>query len=66
MGFFRMIFYGILAYAGYKMVKGMVAFKSSDQNEVQGKRKDKPLDLKQTDIQDARFKDIDEKKDTKA
>jgi hypothetical protein len=44
------------------MLKGLATRPSQKQDEVMGKRNSKPLDLSKTDVQDARFEEIDEKK----
>jgi len=58
----RLLLWIMVFYVGYKMLKGMASSPSKKNEEVMGKKKSKPLDLSKTDVQDARFEDIDEKK----
>jgi hypothetical protein len=59
----RLFLWILVFYLGYRMLKGMASGPSRKNEEVLGKKKSKPLDLSRTDVQDARFEDIDEKKD---
>ncbi|GBD94882.1 hypothetical protein BMS3Abin05_02498 [bacterium BMS3Abin05] len=63
MTFFRLLFWGIILYLGYKLVKDIFKPKQKD-TEVHGKAKTKPLDIDESQIEDAEFKEIkkDEKK----
>jgi hypothetical protein len=60
----KMLLYGILFYLAYKVFRNLGA-PSRKKEEVQGEAENKPLDLGDADIQDARFKDIDEKNDSR-
>jgi hypothetical protein len=57
----RLIFWILLIYFGIKSLQGMTR-RPEKKNEVRGRRKNEPLDLSRSDVQDARFEDIDEKK----
>jgi hypothetical protein len=61
----RLIWILLLAYLAYKLLQILArkSTESSGRQEVRGKSKSSPLDLDGADIQDARFKDIDERKD---
>ena len=56
---FRFIFVALVAYLGYRFIKNIIPKDSSKQN-VKGKQKSQPLDLRKSDVEDAKFKDIDE------
>jgi hypothetical protein len=58
-----MLFYGLLFYLAYKAFKKLGS-PARKKEEVRGETEKTPLDLKNADIQDARFKDIDEKNDS--
>jgi hypothetical protein len=62
---FRWILWILLFYLGYKILKGLTASPPKKKDEVMGKKKTKPLDLSKSDVQDARFEDIDDKKNEK-
>lgn len=58
----RLIFWILLIYFGIKTVQGMTRRSEKEEEQVKGRPKSKPLDLSRSDVQDARFEDIDEKK----
>jgi hypothetical protein len=61
----RLIFWMLLIWFGIKTVRSMTrpaVRREGDQ--VRGRPKNEPLDLSRSDVQDARFEDIDEKKET--
>jgi hypothetical protein len=58
----RLIFWILLIYFGIKTVQGMTRRTEKEGEQVKGRPKNKPLDLSRSDVQDARFEDIDEKK----
>ena len=57
--FFRLIITSLLIYLGYRLFKG---FRTSgpDKNTVRGKPRNEPLDLQNSDVEDAQFEDIDD------
>lgn len=61
MGLIKLIFYSIIIYLCYQFFKGLFGKKES-KTEVGGKRKSKPLDLKDTDVEDAHFEEIEDDK----
>jgi len=58
----RFLLWILVFFLGYRMLKGLVSASPRKNEEVQGNKKSKPLDLSGTDVQNARFEDIDEKK----
>ena len=56
--FIRLILWLILIYLGYKVVKNWLGQPSSKKQEVKGKPKNKPLDLKDADVEDANFREL--------
>ncbi|MFH1941524.1 MAG: hypothetical protein ABIL68_05415 [bacterium] len=58
--FFRFLLTCTVAYFGYRFVKGLWD-KGSQKEEVKGKQRSKPLDLRKEDVDDARFEDIENK-----
>jgi len=59
MGFFRLLLYGIIFYLAYHFFIGLFGKKES-KTEVGGKKKSKPLDLKDVDVEDAHYREIDD------
>jgi len=55
----------LVIYLGYKMIKALALSPAKKKDEVMGKKNTKPLDLSRTEVQDAKFEDIDEKTDGK-
>jgi hypothetical protein len=56
----RILLTGLVIYLSYHLFKG--AFKKNEQSEqVRGKQKSSPLNLKDNDVEDAHFEDIDER-----
>ena len=60
-GLMRLLFYSFIIYLCYQFFKRFFGKKES-RTEVGGQRKSKPLDLKNTDVEDAHFEEIDEDK----
>ncbi len=58
--FFRLILTGAVIYFGYQFVKGLLP-SSEKKQEVKGEPQNKPLDLRDADVADAHYEDIDEK-----
>jgi len=58
----RLLLWALLFFLGYRMLKGMASKPPRKNDEIKGAGKSKPLDLSSTDVQNARFEDIDEKK----
>ncbi len=61
MNFIRLIFWGIIIYLGYKLFKDIISPTKKD-TKVKGKPKTKPLDIDESEIEDAEFKEIKEDK----
>ena len=55
-----MILTGAVIYFGYQFVKGLFPSPEKKQ-EVKGESQNKPLDLRDADVADAHYEDIDEK-----
>lgn len=55
----RLLLYIIIGYFGYHFFKGLFSSGSSDVS-VKGESKKPPLDLKEEDIEDAKYKDVEE------
>lgn len=56
----RLIFWMLLIYFGVKTVQVMTRRPEKEDPRVKGRPKNEPLDLSRSDVQDARFEDIDE------
>jgi hypothetical protein len=58
----RLIFWVLLAYLAYRLIKALVLGPASktEQHKVQGKPKNRPLDLSSLDVEDAKFEEIKE------
>jgi hypothetical protein len=52
------LFWGLIAYFGYHFLKGFFSWQSK--SPVKGKSGSPPLDLKDENVEDAKFKDIEE------
>lgn len=57
---FRILLTGLVVYLGYHVFKGVFK-KYNPSEQVKGKQKSNPLDLKKLDVEDADFEDIDER-----
>jgi hypothetical protein len=57
--FFRFLLTVLLGYAGYRLLKNMWS-KESDKSQVQGRPKEKSMDLNKADVEDAKFEDIED------
>ncbi|HEX9933572.1 MAG TPA: hypothetical protein VGB38_00125 [bacterium] len=57
----NLLLLGLLAYIIYKGLRKLGAHPQT-KDSVQGDAQTKPLDLRDANVQDARFKDIDEKR----
>ena len=57
---FRLILWGLIIYLGYKLVKSWFG-PSDKQPSVKGKPKKDSLDLRDADIEDANFRELDDK-----
>ena len=58
MGFFNLLFYGLLAYLVLKLFKPAGTSKKSN-IKVSGHQKDRSLDLSNEDVEDVDYKDIE-------
>ncbi len=56
----RLIFWMLLIYFGIKTVQVMTRRPEKEDPRVKGRPKNEPLDLSRSDVQDARFEDIDD------
>jgi hypothetical protein len=59
----RLLLWVLVFVLGYRMLKGLGSKPPEKNGEVMGNRKSKPLDLSRTDVQNAKFEDIDDKKE---
>lgn len=59
----RLIFWMLLIYFGIKTVQLMTRRPEKEDPRVKGRPKNEPLDLSRSDVQDAHFEEIDEKKE---
>ncbi|HDQ44703.1 MAG TPA: hypothetical protein ENN17_04275 [bacterium] len=57
---FRLLLLGALGYFGYQFLKGVFTG-SRSKPEVRGQPGNPPLDLRDADVEDARFEELDEK-----
>lgn len=55
----RFLFVALVVYLGYRFLKGLFSKQNTGAN-VSGQQKNKPLDLRDSDVEDAKFRDIDE------
>lgn len=62
MSLIRLILIGLLVILGYRFFKGWLGGQPQKE-EVRGKPKNEPLDLRNEDVDEARFEDIQEKED---
>ncbi|MBN2030750.1 hypothetical protein JW824_10955 [bacterium] len=53
----RWILIGLVVYLGYRLFKGLNS-RSMSREDVKGKQKHEPLDLRNSDVEDADFEDI--------
>ena len=62
MGFIRLLIWFVLIYFGYKLVKQAIqGYKEEPKVKVKGKPKEKPLDIDESQIEDADYEEIDDK-----
>ncbi len=59
--FFRFILTAAVVYFGYRFFKGIRAGQAKNE-EVRGKSKSAPLDLRDADVEDASYEDLDDRK----
>lgn len=60
---FRLLIWGLLIYFGLRLLKSLfLSDKSSQGAEIRGKGANDPLDLSKADVEDAVFRDIDDRK----
>ncbi len=59
MSLLRLLFWGILIYLGYKLVKNW-SHPKDDDTEVHGTPKSNPLDIDESQIEDADFREVDD------
>jgi hypothetical protein len=59
MSLFRLIFWGILGYLGYKLVRNWFQ-PNPKETEVHGQPESKPLDIDESQIEDADFREVDD------
>ena len=53
----RWLLIGLVIYLGYRLFKGLNNQNVSEED-VKGKQKNAPLDLKDSDVEDAQFEDL--------
>ncbi len=56
----RYLLLGLLVYIGYRIVKNTFRSVPKKRSEVRGRPKDRDMDLKDYEITDARYEDIDD------
>ena len=58
----RFLFWALIVYLAYRIIKALVLGSSrpAPPNQVQGKPKNRPLDLSNQDVEDAKFEEIKE------
>ena len=59
MMFFRFIFAALVVYLGYRFFRAFWP-KGSSKNNIHGKQKSDPLDLRDADVDDAKYEEIDD------
>ena len=60
---FRLLFWALLLYFGFRLLKGLLVPEGEKKAEkVQGNPKTDPLDLSKADVEDAVFREIDDRK----
>jgi len=59
--FFRFVLTAVAVYFGYRFFKGIWTGQAKNE-EVRGKSKSAPLDLRDVDVEDASFEDLDDSK----
>jgi hypothetical protein len=59
----RLIFWALIVYLAYRLITRLVLGppRRAEQNKVQGKAKNRPLDLSNLEVEDAKFEEIKEK-----
>ena len=57
---FRLLLVAFIVYFGYRFYKSL-GKKEPPKEEVRGRNKSQPLDLRDSDVDDARFEDINDK-----
>jgi len=55
----RFLFAALVVYLGYRFLKALFSNQSPKTN-VRGQQKNRPLDLRDSDVEDAKFRDVDE------
>jgi|GEM_PF-1383433 uncharacterized membrane protein len=59
MGLFRLLLFGFLIYFGYKLIKEAIqGYREEPKIQVKGKPKKKPLDLDDSQIEDADYEEV--------
>ncbi|NQT27705.1 hypothetical protein HQ585_20280 [candidate division KSB1 bacterium] len=58
---FRILLTGLVVYFGYQFIKGFFSSSPKKESSVKGKPKNPPLDLRDADVEDAQFEELDEK-----
>ncbi len=57
----RLLLTGLIVYFGYHFIKGFFASPPQKESNVKGRQKNQPLDLRDADVEDAHFEELDEK-----
>lgn len=59
---FRLLIWALIIYFAYRLVQSLFLPKKQTSNQnVAGKRKSKPLDLNKKDVEDANYREIEDK-----
>lgn len=56
--FIRLIIWGLIFYLAYKLVTNLLSTSANSKTKVEGKSRNKPLDLSDQDVEDADYEDI--------
>jgi hypothetical protein len=58
---FRLLIWALIIYFGYRLLQSLFLPKKPTPNQnVQGKRKSRPLDLNDRDVEDANYREIED------
>lgn len=59
---FRLLFWALLFYLAYRVLRAALATKrSAPPDPIQGEQNNKPLDLSNQDVEDAKFEEVKKK-----
>jgi len=58
---FRLLFWIVLFYLAYQVIRLLLKGAQREQDRVQGRTKKQPLDLSKMDVEDAKFEEVKKK-----